>query len=85
MKTPHEIEAKRANLQKEVQDLKRQHDTAIAPDSPPDQKAAISQFYNRRIQSHSDKISILNWVLNETYMDTPDMSEIESMNYGKTE
>ncbi len=85
MKTSHEIQAKRNNLQKEVEDLKRQHDAAISPDSPADQKAAISQFYNRRIQSHSDRISILNWVLNETYLDIPDMSEIESMNYDKTE
>ena len=36
----------------------------------PDQMAAISNFYQRRISTLSDKISVLNWVIEEIENET---------------
>lgn len=51
--------------------LKDEHQKEIAQSkenqnkNTPDQMAAISNFYQRRISTLSDKISILAWVLEE--------------------
>ena len=76
MRTEIEIRIKIENLKNQMTQLKDEHQKEIAKskenfnNNTPDQMAAISNFYQRRISILNDRIFALKWVLNENIDET---------------